>query len=270
MNKGNIVSSFYLIRVDRQPAYVGYTNRDVKKRFAEHMRDKDFDSEDVTVEKIDELVFPFSWDLPVINEYAKQVSERETELIAGFGTADCEFQKGLYGNVGGQTWADVKSFVRTNKNSPVYTGLSEEVVLEVLDNWGESYHFLTNSTNYHNPSLENFIKNGIARNKPSLESFIRLGNTGNETGLEGFIKNSADRNNHQLEQFIRGAGSHNQDDLERFVKGNIKHTQAKLENVVQKSIDGSKPNLEQFIKSSSSHNQPKLERFVKRNIGNNR
>ena len=42
----NIISNFYLIREDNIPVYVGYTNRPVKQRFREHLRDKDFTGND--------------------------------------------------------------------------------------------------------------------------------------------------------------------------------------------------------------------------------
>ena len=66
-----IKSRFYIIYGDDVPIYVGYTNRTVKQRFAEHKRSKDFSDYD-TVEvkelKDQELSFDFTWDLDAIND----------------------------------------------------------------------------------------------------------------------------------------------------------------------------------------------------------
>ena len=97
-----IISNFYLIREDNKPTYVGYTNRPVKQRFREHIKEKDF-AGDATVEEIDSLSFPFTWDINIINQYAQEVSDRETELIYQYNTQGSIWQKGINGNIGGQT-----------------------------------------------------------------------------------------------------------------------------------------------------------------------
>ena len=81
-------SNFYLIRVGNKPVYVGYTNRPIKTRFREHLHDKDFGDGEVTVEELDNLAFPFTWDITLINQYAKEVSTRENELIYQHHTQD--------------------------------------------------------------------------------------------------------------------------------------------------------------------------------------
>lgn len=131
MNK--IVSNYYLIRLDGEPVYVGYTNRPIEKRFSEHKHDKDFGDVNSTVEKLDELSYDFTWNEELINSYAKEVSARETELINKYGTKDSLWQRGINGNIGGQTWANVKNFVRTNRNNPKFRGLSEESILVYLE-----------------------------------------------------------------------------------------------------------------------------------------
>ena len=74
-------SNFYLIRVDNTPVYIGYTNRPIKTRFREHLHDKDFGDGKVTQESLGSMSFDFTWDINLINQYAKEVSDRETELI---------------------------------------------------------------------------------------------------------------------------------------------------------------------------------------------
>lgn len=131
MNK--IISNFYLIRLNKEPVYVGYTNRPIKTRFKEHLRDKDFGDIEPTVESLGNLEYNFTWDEELINRYAKEVSARETELIIEYNTKDTIWQKGTSGNMGGQTWANVKNFVRNNQDNPKFRGLSEEAILAYLE-----------------------------------------------------------------------------------------------------------------------------------------
>ena len=127
----NIISNFYLIREDNTPVYVGYTNRPVKQRFREHLRDKDFTG-NVTVEEIDSMAFPFTWDINVINQYANEVSDRENGLIEKYGTGNSVWQKGVSSRVGGQTWADVKHFINTNQDNPKFASVDEEDIIELI------------------------------------------------------------------------------------------------------------------------------------------
>lgn len=119
-----ITSRFYVIYGDGIPIYVGYTNRTVKQRFAEHKEDKDFsDYEDVHVEELKEekLVFEFTWDYEQTCKNADEVSLREGKLIQKFDTQDSIYQKA---DGGGQTWASEKGFVKYNRNSPKFRGMS--------------------------------------------------------------------------------------------------------------------------------------------------
>ena len=133
VHKNNkIISNFYLIRENGRATYVGYTNRPVKQRFREHLKEKDFTGDDVTVEELDSLSFPFTWDINLINQYAQEVSKRETALIAEYGTATSVWQRGFNGLVGGQTWANVKNFVITNRDNPKFSGVEEADVVELI------------------------------------------------------------------------------------------------------------------------------------------
>lgn len=128
-----IKSRFYVIYGDGVPIYVGYTNRTVKQRFAEHKRGKDFSDYD-TVEaeelKDQELSFNFTWNLNVINDDADIVSKREMFLIQQFNTQNSCFQKAFGG---GQNWSDVKHFVCFNKNNPKFKGMSGSEIKKYLD-----------------------------------------------------------------------------------------------------------------------------------------
>ena len=129
MTETQLTSRFYLITLRGQPVYVGYTNRPIKQRFAEHKHDKDFGDIEPEIALLDTLSFDFSWDIRVINDYAKRVDDRERELVVEYGTQNSVYQKAIGG---GQTWADVKHFVRTNHDNPKFTGLVNEEILTLI------------------------------------------------------------------------------------------------------------------------------------------
>jgi len=82
-----IKSKFYLIRGDGEPIYIGFTNRPIKQRFTEHKADKDFSGyEKVTIEKLDELNYEFTWNEDILYKNANEVSVRENQLIIEYGT----------------------------------------------------------------------------------------------------------------------------------------------------------------------------------------
>jgi len=117
-----IKSKFYLIRGDGEPIYVGFTNRPIKQRFSEHKADKDFsDYEEVTIEKIDQLNYEFTWNEDILYKNANEVSVREAQLIVDYGTQDSKYQKATGG---GQVWLYEKYFVKANKDNPKFGGMS--------------------------------------------------------------------------------------------------------------------------------------------------
>ena len=181
MNK--IISNFYLIRLDGEPVYVGYTNRPIKTRFKEHLRDKDFGEAESTVEKLGELSYDFTWDISLINRYAKEVSDRETELIEEYSTQDSVWQKGINGSIGGQTWANVKSFVRTNRDNPTFREMDESDIMELLDLQRRSYVKLQTIINGTNISgfkkLQNMITNTRIKAHSEMQDMV------NDTRIKG-------------------------------------------------------------------------------------
>lgn len=123
-----IKSKFYLIRGDGKPIYVGFTNRTIKQRFSEHKKDKDFgDYDKVTIEKLDELSYDFTWDEDILYKNANEVSVREAQLVLEYGTQDSKYQKAVGG---GQVWLYEKWFVKTNKDNPKFMGMSGDEIEE--------------------------------------------------------------------------------------------------------------------------------------------
>ena len=174
MNK--IVSNFYLIRLDGEPVYVGYTNRPIETRFREHLKDKDFGDIEPTVESLGSLEYDFTWDEGLINSYSKEVSDRETELILEYGTQYSVWQKGLGYTLGGQTWTNVKHFIRTNRDNPKFRGLSEESILAYLETGNTVYRYIKSFVYTMNVPevsyMKSFVSNMDLPNVRYMKSFI--------------------------------------------------------------------------------------------------
>ena len=215
-------SNFYLIKVDDKPVYVGYTNRPIKTRFREHLHDKDFGDGEVTQDSLGSLSFPFTWDIDTINQYAQEVSHRESELITEYGTATSVWQKGIHGNIGGQTWANVKNFVLTNKNNPKFKGMNDDVILELVEYQHKMIRYLRsviNNTkpledtrlkhviNHTNPSEDTRLKNVINHTKPledtRLKSVVRVTKPLEDTRLRNVIANTKPLEDTRLKSVVR-------------------------------------------------------------------
>lgn len=160
MNK--IVSNFYLIKINGKPSYVGYTNRPIKTRFREHKKDKDFGDGLVEVESLGSLEYDFTWNEELINSYAKEVSDKETELILTYGTQDSIWQKGTSGNLGGQTWASVKYFVRTNRENPKFRNLSEQDILTYMETSDKVARYLSHFVSSMNDPVAIYMKSFVS------------------------------------------------------------------------------------------------------------
>ena len=223
--KGKIVSRFYLITLDNKNIYVGYTNRPIKERFREHVKDKELPKE-ATVKQIDKLEFDFTWDMVQVNENAKRVSKRENELIAEYGTSSSVYQKGLRDNLGGQTWASVKAFVHSNEDNPKYEGMDSQELLAYLDNYrkrlNKLHGFISSYKDYRLTKLSNFISKYHDYRLDKLHHFIsnyrdtsyrdlRLNK------LSHFVSDYKDRRIKKLSNFISHYQDHRLDKLSSFI-----------------------------------------------------
>ena len=223
--KGKIVSRFYLITLDNKNIYVGYTNRPIKERFREHVKDKELPKE-ATVKQIDKLEFEFTWDMVQVNENAKRVSKRENELIAEYGTGSSVYQKGLRDNLGGQTWASVKAFVHSNKDNPKYKGMDSQELLAYLDNYrkrmNKLHGFISSYKDYRLTKLSNFISKYHDYRLDKLHHFIsnyrdtsyrdlRLNK------LSHFVSDYKDCRIKKLSNFISHYQDHRLDKLSSFI-----------------------------------------------------
>ena len=158
MTETQLVSRFYLITLRGQPVYVGYTNRPIKQRFAEHKQDKDFGDVEPEVQLLDTLSFDFSWDMDVINSYAQQVDDRERELIIEYNTQNSVYQKAIGG---GQTWAEVKHFVRTNHDNPRFAGLADDEILSLIAQENKVRRYIQGFVNNMDDPVAVYMKNFV-------------------------------------------------------------------------------------------------------------
>ena len=223
--KDKIVSRFYLITLAGDNIYVGYTNRPIKERFREHVKDKELPKE-ATVKQIDKLEFEFTWDMVQVNENAKLVSKRENELIAEYGTSSSKYQKGLRDNLGGQTWASVKAFVHSNNNNPQYRGMDSQELLAYLDNYrkrvGKLSHFVAS---YRDPRLDKlygFISRYKDPRLSKLSNFITNYKDPRFIKLSNFITNYKDPRFIKLSNFISHYRDYRVQKLSNFI-GNYKN-----------------------------------------------
>lgn len=125
-----ISSKFYLITGDSVPIYVGYTNRSINQRLKEHKQTKDFSKfKRISIKKIDQLDYEFTWDEKELYMHADEVSKREGQLVLEYKTQDSEYQKAIGG---GQTWSDIKWLVKSSRDNPGLRNMSDEDIKEKL------------------------------------------------------------------------------------------------------------------------------------------
>lgn len=200
-----IKSRFYLIRGDGKPIYVGFTNRPIKQRFAEHKTSKNFsDYKKVTVEEIDRLDYAFTWDEDVLYKNANEVSVREAQLILEYGTQDSKYQKSIGG---GQVWTYEKWFVRTNKDNPKFLGMTSEEVEEYLkeDRDIKRYmgSFISNMQLPERQYMNNFISSMEYPVKMYLRSFVNHMEDPVKTYLGDFIKDMELPEKQYMKNFVK-------------------------------------------------------------------
>jgi len=203
-----ITSRFYVIYGDGEPIYVGYTNRTVKQRFAEHRHDKDFEQYDeVKVKELkdEKLSFDFTWDYIKTCENADLVSNLETELVSKYNTQCTIYQKAIGG---GQTWASEKSFVKSNRNNPKFTGMTTSQVKDYLNArkceqvWIRS--FVRNMELPEKRWVHNFVSDMIPQERLWVGHFVNHMETQERVWLSDFVGNMKPVPKLWLQDFVNG------------------------------------------------------------------
>lgn len=233
-----IKSKLYLIRGDGNPIYVGFTNRPIKQRFTEHKADKDFSGySNITIEKLDELDYEFTWDEDILYRNANEVSVREAQLVLDYGTQDSKYQRAIGG---GQVWNYEKWFVSTNKDNPKFRGMSSSAIEEYI----QSEHdvsiymcsFVSNMELEEEKYLHNFVKLLTnSREEVYLKSFVgHMSNSYEEQYLSNFVAHIIPQEYQYLysfvgklvsseEQYLRNFTRQLVDPNEEYIKSIVKH-----------------------------------------------
>ncbi len=266
VSKKYIISNFYRILVDDKPVYVGYTNRTVKQRFKEHLMDKEFDSENVTVEQIDKLEFEFTWNYQKILEYSDIVSQRETELIIAQKTKNSIYQKGLGEKLGGSTWTNIKWFVKTNKDNPKYKDLSENEILSEIEKYRSNksyiYNFISHMTNPNVIYLRHFINGMHDSDTVYLRSFISHMDSSDTVYLKHFINNMIIDDKRYLKDFINHMINSEKRYLQNFIHDMSIHDKKYLKDFVSHMISSDKKYLQCFVSGMVHRDKTYLRNFI--------
>lgn len=235
MNK--IISNFYLIKVGGKPSYVGYTNRPIETRFKEHLKDKDFGDETVDLKSLGSLEYDFTWDEELINRYSMEVHTREASLIEEYGTQDSLWQKGTSGNLGGQTWANVKYFIRTNRDNPKFRGLPEEAILGLIE---------------YQRKMIVYLKSVISNTKhPDV---IRLG---------GIIRGTKPSETNRLNNVVRGTKPPEVIRLNNVVLGTKPPEDTRLKNVIKHTKPPEDTRLRSVVTNTKALESTRLANVIR-------
>lgn len=231
-----IKSKFYLIRGDGVPIYVGFTNRSIKQRFSEHKADKDFnDYNRVTIEKIDEIDYEFTWDEDTLYKNANEVSVRESQLVLEYGTQDSYYQKAIGG---GQVWTHEKWFVKTNKRNPKFTGMSGDEIQDYIQSErdAEVYmgSFVANMNSYEEQYMYSFIKSLTDSDNTYLKSFINhMYYNSREQYLNNFVAHMIPIEEQYLSSFVSKLSSVEEQYLRSFTRQIVDSEEEYLRNMVK-------------------------------------
>ena len=261
-----IRSRFYVIYGDGKPIYVGYTNRTVKQRFAEHKRSKDFsDYNVVEVKELkdQELSFDFTWDLNVINDDANIVSKREMFLIYQFNTQNSCFQEAFGG---GQNWSDIKHFVLSNKNNPKFKGMSGSEIKKYLNRQRKIMVmfgiFIGDIKRPFEINLCNFVGNIERPFECNLRNFVSSIKRPLEVGLNNFIgdiKRPFECNLHNFIDHIKRPFACN---LSSFISNIKKPFEYNLNSFVMRIKRPFECNLRNFVSSIKRPFEHNLSNFI--------
>jgi hypothetical protein len=217
-----IISRFYVIYGDGIPIYVGYTNRTVKQRFREHKEDKDFsDYEEVHVEELKEekLVYSFTWDYNQTCKNADEVSLREGQLVQKYGTQDSRYQRALNG---GQTWATEKGFVKYNRNSSKFRGMSSEQIknrIKIEKEVQVDIGIFVNHMQYqYQTDVCNFVNNMKPQYQTDIGSFVKHMQHQYQTDIQDFVSNMKHQYQTDISNFVNNMKPQYQTDIGHFIK----------------------------------------------------
>lgn len=267
LNAGfRITSHFYVIYGDGAPIYVGYTNRTVRSRFAEHRRDKDFsqyNKVEVKELKDERLTFNFTWDYLETCTNADTVSRREAELVNQYRTQSSPYQLALGG---GQTWASEKSFVKSNLNNPKFMGMSAGEVKRYLMSRKREHSWLHDFVGSMKPAehvwLHNFVGDMIPQERLWVGHFISHMGSKEQIWLETFSNNMRPIFKLWLQDFVNSMKPQERVWLSNFVGHMKPQEQVWLSNFVNHMRPQEQVWLRNFVGNMKPQERVWLSNFV--------
>lgn len=193
-----IVSKFYLITIAGKSVYVGVTNREINARFTEHKRDKEL-PQNAKIKEIGRLTYNFTWNVDIVIQNAKEVSNQEKLFVEQYDTQGSEYQKALGG---GGMWTQIKHFVANNQTNYFWHNMPESLVLETIEEISAKKVRLGNVIDHTKVSriLENVVshtdniqrlRSAVARVKNSQRLESMIGHTRNNVRLENVVNHTS-------------------------------------------------------------------------------
>lgn len=246
-----IKSKFYLIRGDGIPIYVGFTNRSISKRFSEHKADKDFSGYSrVTIEKVDELDYEFTWDEKILYKNANEVSIREAQLIIEYNTQDSIYQKAVGG---GTTWSYEKYFVHSNINNPRYKDLSIADIDSILDMYRDTSRYMGNFITVMNDESYTYMTGFIGDMDDSarvyMKGFIYHMTSEEDKYMGHFIGRMEEPTSRYMSDFIH----HMSDPADQYIRNFISGMTSEESRYMSDFINGMKLEESRYMKDFINH-----------------
>lgn len=262
----SLTAIFYEILVDDKPVYVGYTNRSIRERFNEHLRDKEFDSDNVTIKFLDKLSFDFTWDYNVISKYADLVSQKETDLIIQEKTSQSHYQKGFNNKKGGTTWTYIKWFVKTNRNNPKFQNLSEKEILHEIDQYkvDKKYlsHFIDHMQDPDRAYLSTFVNGMQDPDRKYLSHFVSHMQDPDRAYLSDFVNSMKNPDRAYLSHFVNDMKNPDRTYLSHFVSHMQDPDRIYLSTFVNGMKDPDRAYLSSFVNHMKNPDRVYLSSFV--------
>ena len=264
MTETQLTSRFYLITLQGHPVYVGYTNRPIKQRFAEHKHDKDFGDIEPEITLLDTLSFDFSWDIGVINAYAQQVDDRERELVAEYETQDSVYQKAIGG---GQTWADVKHFVRTNHDNPKFVGLADDKILALIVQENKVRRYMADFVHGIDDPVAIYMKNFINRMDDPVAIHMRNFINHIDDPVAIYMKSFVSRMDDPVAIYMKNFVSNMDDPVAIYMKSFVSNMDDPVAIYMKSFVSHMDDPVAIYMKSFVSHMDDPIAIYIKNFVG---
>ena len=265
MNK--IISNFYLIKVGGKPSYVGYTNRPIETRLKEHLRDKDFGDKVVELESLGNLEYDFTWNTELINLYAKEVSNKESELILEYHTNDSVWQKGLGSNIGGQTWADIKYFVKTNRDNPKFRDMQEADIIEYLEKNDRVSRYIRSFINNMDDPIAIYMRAFVNHMDDPVSLYMKDFVKNMDDPVASYMKNFVSNMDDPVAAYMKNFVNHMDDPVTVYMNNFVNHMEepvaAYMKNFVRNMDDPVSIYMHNFIAHMDDPVTAYLRNFVR-------